>query len=137
MAPLDVHILDWHRTAHASLYILFCFSQIEIPTAPWIHLSLPGLCCSNFHFHLPKCSSVPEGLDHKVFNDIPQNNIISNYLMQPVCNSQHTYFWFTSHLVFFFFPHLVLLSCFVLLDSSAREQNLFFFVFNCLPHLLA
>lgn len=118
------------KAVHASLYTLFCFSQTEILTAPWIHLNFPVLCHSNSHLHLLKCSSVPEGLVPKVFNDISQNNIISNLLIQLICNVQHTYFWFTSQ--------LILISYFILLDSLAPwEQNLFFFVFNPLPHLLA
>lgn len=77
MAPFNIHILDWHVMqfiliyihiyTHIHTYTLFCFGQIEILTAPWIHLSFPVLCHSHSHLHLLRCNTVPEGLAHKVF----------------------------------------------------------------------
>lgn len=102
-----------------TLFALLCFGQSETLVAPWL---VPGR--SHSHLHLLRPCIIPEGLAHKDFFPVSQNNIISNLFipgLQPLTNL------FLGSITVGFIYYSVLLH-----SLTPGERNLFFLVSNSL-----
>lgn len=130
MAPLDIHILQWH--ARQSM-LLYTYSLHQPNWNTYCPMNPPELSCampfqlSSWSAEMQLCPRRPSSQSFQYFPKQYNFNLLRPRLQL----SMHLYFGLC-HNWSYLFPYSALPD-----SLTPWEQNLFFFVFNLLLHLLA